>query len=314
MPLTDITIRHAKPKAKPYKLSDGGGLLLQVQSSGSKLWRFKYRLDGKERVLALGQYPVVTLAEARDRRTEAKRQLDRGDDPIAEKRQDEINRALARAQTFGLIAQDFLDKMRKDGRTEQTVRKAEWIIEDLAAALSSRPITSITAPEVLGVLRKIEARGRHETAQRARSTISRVFRYAIATGRAVSDPVPALRGALITHRTKHRAAITDPEEFGRLLRAIDSLERSPVVRSALQTLALCFPRPGELRHAQWSEIDLGKSVWSIPAERMKMRRPHAVPLAPQAIKILTDLRELSSPTTVGCCAASTASLAMKRAR
>jgi hypothetical protein len=169
MPLTDITIRHAKPKAKPYKLSDGGGLLLQVQSSGSKLWRFKYRLDGKEKVLALGQYPVIGLAEARDRRTEAKRQLERGDDPIAEKRQDEINRALARAQTFGLIAQDFLEKMRKDGRTEQTVRKTEWIVEDLATALSSRPITSITAPEILGVLRKIEARGRHETAQRARA-------------------------------------------------------------------------------------------------------------------------------------------------
>jgi integrase len=120
-----------------------------------------------------------------------------------------------------------------------------------------------------------------------------VFRYAIATGRAASDPVPALRGALVTHRTKHRAAITDPEEFGRLLRAIDSLERSPVVRSALQILALCFPRPGELRHAHWSEIDLEKSVWSIPAERTKMRRPHTVPLAPQAIKILTNLRGLT---------------------
>ncbi len=293
MPLTDIAIRHARPKPKPYRITDGGGLFLQIQPSGSKLWRFKYRLDGKEKLLSLGQYPVVTLAEARDRRTEAKRQLERGDDPIAEKRQEEINRALARAQTFGLIAQDFLDKLRKDGRTEQTVRKTAWILEDLAAPLSHRPITNITAPEVLQVLRKIEAHGHHETAHRARSTISRVFRYAIATGRAVFDPVPALRGALVMHRTKHRSAITDPKEFGRLLRAIDSLERSPVVKPALQLLALCFPRPGELRHARWTEIDLEKAIWSIPAERMKMRRPHTIPLAPQAVRILTDLRELT---------------------
>ena len=286
MPLTDTAVRQAKPRAKPYKLADGGGLFLLVAPSGGKHWRVKYRVDGKEKVLSLGSYPELTLAEARDRRSETRKQLDRGDDPAVERRQEQIARAMARAQTFGVLAEEFIGKLERDRLGEATMRKVRWILEELSAPLWKRPITAITAPEILEVLRRIEARGRFETAQRARSTIARVFRYAVVTGRATTDPTPALSGALVIHRAQHRAAITDPKEFGRLLRAIDSLERSPIVKPALQLLALCYTRPGELRRAEWSEIDFEKALWSIPAERMKMRQPHSVPLPRQALELL----------------------------
>src|SRR6185312_6001418 len=195
----------------------------------------------------------------------------------------------AAAQTFGVIAQEYLDRQIAEGRAAATVTKNRWLLEDLASQLTDRPIAAITPSEILAVLRSIEARGRLESAQRARSAIARVFRHAIRTARATADPTVALSGATTPPIVRHRAAITAPARVGELLRAIDGMEDSPVVKPALQLMALCFPRPGELRFAEWSEIDFDKAVWSVPAERSKMRRAHAIPLAPQALTILRGM-------------------------
>jgi integrase len=293
MALTDVAIRNAKPAAKPYKLGDSGGLFLHVATSGGKLWRLKYRFNGTEKLLSYGPYPIVTLAEARERRDASKKLLNAGIDPSEAKKVAARENAGAAAQTFGLLAKEYLSKLEKEGRAPTTVNKTRWLLEDLAGSLAKRPIAKLTPAEVLAVLRPLEARGVHETALRLRSAIGRLARYAIATGRATNDPTSALRGALQTPRVRHRAAITKPEYVGQLLRAIDGFEGYAVVGAALKIMALCFPRPGELRFAEWSEIDLDKAVWSIPAERAKMRRPHIIALPPQAVAVLRDLHAIS---------------------
>ncbi|MGH6811615.1 MAG: tyrosine-type recombinase/integrase [Methylocella sp.] len=292
--LTDSAIRAAKPKTgRTVKLSDCGGLQLWVQPSGSKLWNFAYRFAGKQRKLAIGSYPGIGLKEARAKREEAKKLLASGVDPSQQKRFGKLASQSQKADTFEAISREVLEKKRREGKSETTVSKAKWLFDIATPALGMRPIAEITAPEVLAVLRQVETRGRLETARRLRAIIGQAFRFAVATGRAVSDPTSALRGALTAPVVQHRAAIVEPVPFAALLRAIDGYDGTPEVRSALQLLALTFTRPGELRLATWKEFDLDAGVLTIPAYRMKMRPPHRVPLAPQAIAILQTLRTLT---------------------
>jgi integrase len=290
LPLTDLAIRNAKPRERPFKVADSGGLFLYVTPSGGKLWRLKYRYGGKEKLLSFGPYPRCSLADARAASEQAKKQLLHGTDPAEIRRSERLRAAISAAETFGLIADEFLAKLEREKRAAHTLRKARWLLKDLAAPLHNRPVRQITSAEVLAVLRKVEAKGTYESAHRCRSTMSRVFRYAIASARLDHDPTAALRGALTSPPVTHHSAITDPAKVGELMRAIVGLDGSLVVRSALQLMALCFPRPGELRQAEWAEVDLEKRVWSIPASRAKMRRPHHIPLSNQAIKVLERLQ------------------------
>ncbi len=294
MPLSDAAIRAAKPSASGrLTLSDGGGLQLWVTSTGSKLWNLAYRFGGKQTRVALGAWPAVTLKDARKLREDAKSLLAKGIDPGERRKQDKVREAVERNNTFDAIADELIEKKRREGKTEKTLYKNKWALGFASQSIGSRPIASITAPEVLAALRTVEARGHHETAVRLRALIGQVFRYGIATGRCESDPTFALRGALTAPVTKHRPAIIESIAFGGLLRSIDGYAGDPATRVALQLLTLTFVRPGELRNAEWSEFDLNASVWSIPAGRMKMRRPHRVPLAPQAVSLLRELHAIS---------------------
>jgi integrase len=291
MPLTDTTIRNAKPSAAVVKLSDGAGLQLWIMPTGAKLWRLAYRFGGKQKKLSIGPYPEIDLRSARQRRETARAQLRDGLDPSEQKRLQKITQAVSRANTFGVIADELMDKKEKEGRAPATMEKARWLLDLARPALGTRPITEISAAEILAALRKVEARGRHESAKSLRTAIGQVFRYAIATARAENDPTFALRGALIAPKVTHRAAITSPKEFGALLRAIDGFDGQPTTKAALRLMALLFPRPGELRLSEWTEFDLPNGVWLIPATRTKMRKPHRVPLPVQAQAILGELQE-----------------------
>lgn len=292
MPLTDVAIRAAKPKDRPSKLSDSGGLYLLV-NSGSRLWRLKYRLAGREKVLAIGAYPSITLAAARQRREDAKALLAQGVDPSQAKKDAKRQARFDAGSTFRAVADEFVAKIRREGRATATLIKTEWLLRLLFPVIGDKPVRSITAPQVLDALQTIERRGRHETARRARSTAGSVFRYAIATQRADADPTLALRGALTTPIVQSRAAVLEPAAFGALLRAIDGFDGQPTTRAALQLMALLFPRPGELRTAEWPEFDLEGAVWTIPASRTKMRRSHRMPLPQAAVSILIDLRQIT---------------------
>jgi integrase len=293
MPLSDVAVRSAKPTESVQKLSDGGGLQLWITPNGSKLWRLAYRFAGKQRKLAIGTYPVVGLSEARAKREEAKRHLADGRDPSSLKKLEKDQRADAAGHSFDLIAGELRQKKRLEGISENTLGKIEWMHGIASPDIGQRPIADITAPEVLRVLKKVEARGRIETANRLRSVIGEVFRFAIATGRATNDPTQALRGALVAPSVRHRAAITDPAALGGLLRAINAFQGQPTTNAALKLMAYLFPRPGELRLAEWQEFDLAKAVWTIPAARMKMRREHRIPLPRQALEILQDLHAIT---------------------
>ncbi|TCK30768.1 integrase [Ancylobacter aquaticus] len=293
MPLTEMAIRSAKPIAKPFKLADGGGLYLLVSPTGSRLWRLKYRIGGREKVLAIGAYPDIPLAKARERRTEARRQLAEGLDPSAVKKEARQKVKAAVANTFRSIAEEHVAKLEREGLADITLNKRRWLLGFAYPVLGERDVATITAKELLEVLRAVEETGRHETARRMRAALGAVFRYAIATARAENDPTFALRDALTTPKVTHRAAVTTPKEFGALLRAIDGYTGQPASTAALRLMPLLFPRPGELRLATWPEFDLDKGIWSIPPERMKMRRPHRVPLPPQALAILRDLHRLT---------------------
>jgi integrase len=291
MPLTDARCRSAQPGSKLQKLTDGDGLQLWLQPTGARLWRLAYRFGGKQKLLALGVYPTVPLARARQAREDARRLLADGLDPAVEKKRQA--EARAGAPTFHSIADEYVTKLRRENRSEATIAKIEWLLGFANAEFGDDPIGQIAAPAILKVLQSLEVRGRYESARRLRSTIGSVFRYAIATARAEADPTYALRGALTQVKPTPRAAITDAEKFGALLRAVDTFDGQPGTRIALQLLALLFPRPGELRLAQWSEFDLERAVWSVPASRMKMRRPHRMPLPDQALELLGALRLIS---------------------
>jgi integrase len=291
--LTHVACEQTRPADKLKKLSDGGGLQLWIQPSGARGWRFAYRYGGRQKVLPLGPFPLIKLAEARELRDEAKRKLLRGIDPSFERR---LEREAAKAvgETFEKIAGEYIAKLEREGRAPNTISKVTWLLGFANARLGARPIAELKPKDVLQVLRAVETRGRYESARRLRSTMGAVFRYAVATGRAESDPTLALKGALTTPQVTPRAAITDPKELGALLRAIDAFEGQPTTRAALQLMALLFPRPGELRAAEWPEFDLDAAVWTVPAVRTKMRREHKVPLAPQAIAILKEVRCIST--------------------
>lgn len=289
----DLAFRSAKPREKPFKLSDGGGLFLLVQPNATKLWRLAYRFDGKQKLLALGLYPVISLADARTRRDAAKKLLSDGVDPSIERKAQRRAAQMSRRNTFRAVAEELMVKFKAEGDAPATLKKKQWLLDFATAEFGNRPIAEVKAPEVLEALRKIEKRGRHETATRVRSTVGAVFRYAIATGRAERDPSADLRGALITPTVIHRATIVEPNAVGALLRAIDGFEGQPTTRYALQLAPLVFVRPGELRKAEWSEFFIPDAEWRIPGSKMKMRRPHRVPLAAQALAILAELREIT---------------------
>lgn len=294
MALTDLALRNAKPKEKAYKLFDGGGLHLVVNPNGSRLWRLAYRFAGKPKQLAFGPYPTTSLADARQKREDAKKLLLDGRDPSAARKLEKINAAISEGNTFECLAADYMERLAARDSAPATMAKTKWLLEGLAGpTLGKRPIAEITPVEILVLLQQVERSGRRETARRLRSTIGSVFRFAIATLRAQTDPTSALRDALERPKVKHRAALTDPKQLGGLLRAIDDYDGWPTLRSALLFTALTFARPGEVRGARWVEIDFDKAVWSIPEARMKMRRPHAVPLSRQALAVLNEIWPLT---------------------
>ncbi len=289
MPLTDIAVRQAKPTEKARKLTDERGLYLLVQPTGGKLWRLDYRFDGKRKTLALGAYPDVNLSTARKSRDRAREQLAAGDDPGAVRKAEKLNRAAAVSNSFEVLGREW-HKMKSTTWTESTRVKTLAVLQnDLFPWLGSRPISEINAPELLETLRRIEARGAVDTAHRAKQIAGQIFRYGIATGRAERNPAADLLGALTPISKKHFAAITEEREIGPLLRALDGYKGSHVVRCALRLAPMLFVRPGELRQAEWAEIDLEQGEWRIPADKMKKRRDFIVPLARQAVDILRDL-------------------------
>jgi integrase len=291
--LTDTAIRNAKPKAAPYKLADERALYLLVTSAGGKLWRINYRHGGKRKTLALGAYPDVTLVRARERRDEARRLLAEGVDPGAQRRAEKASQAV----TFQAVAEEFLAKLKDSWAPAHHSRVASRL-ERLYPAIGARPIGSLTAADLLGPLQAIETAGKAETAVRTRAVAGQVIRYAIATGRATHDPTVALRGALAPVKGGHHAAVVEPKAFGALLRAIDGYGGEPVTRAALRLLPLVFVRPGELRLAEWAEIDLDAGQWVIPGRRMKMGTDHIVPLSRQAVAILRELHPLTGRLTL----------------
>ena len=294
MALSDVQIRSLKPADKLYKVTDEKGLYLEVSPNGSKLWRYKYLYMGKDKRIALGRYPEVGLAEARRRRLEAREHLDNGVDPSANRKREKLIAVYQAANTFGDMAKEYLEKMVGDRRAETTISKAHWLLEQLKP-IADQPITLLKPVDVLAALKRLEAHGKHETSRRCRSFASRVFRYAVATGRGETDPTAMLRGALVVPRTTHHAALLEPKDVGDLLRAIDAYSGHKVTRLAMQVAPHVMSRPGELRMALWSEFDLEEAVWKVPAERMKMRRPHMVPLSHQVLAYLEELRPLTGP-------------------
>lgn len=296
MSLNDTKIRNARPGEGVIKLSDGGGLQLWIMPTGGKLWRLAYRFQGSQKKLSIGPYPAVSLATARTRREEARTHLAAGRDPSAEKKVEKARQIASHAATFGAIAEELVAKKAREGKAAATIDKTEWLLRLVSDQLHARPIQDVSASEILAALRIVEAKGRLESAKRLRATIGQVFRYAVATGRVSADPTFALRGALTAPSVKHRPAITEPKAFGGLLRAVEGYQGQLTVRAALKLLALLFPRPGELRQAEWTEFDFERSVWTIPASRTKMRREHVVPLPRQALEILQALRPLTERT------------------
>ena len=291
--LTDTAIRKAKPGAKPVKLADGGGLYLLLRPDGARWWRWDYRrpVTGKRNTLSLGTYPETGLADARARHAEARKALAAGIDP-GEQRKAEKAAGLERAgNSFEVVAREWLAKQTWVAGYRDKVDA--WMVNDVFPYIGGKPVAEVTAPDFLRVARRIEERGAIESAHRILQNCGQVMRYAIATGRADRNPVADLKGALTTAEGRHHAAITDPLALGGLLRAIEGYSGDPVTRAALKLSGLLFVRPGELRHAEWPEIDLDKAEWNIPADKMKMRQPHLVPLCDQAVAILRELHPLT---------------------
>lgn len=293
MALSDAAVRSAKAKENQYKLYDDGGLFLIVKPSGGKLWRLKYRHLGREQQLSIGVFPAVSLKDARKRRDEARAQIAKGLNPSFEKKRAAAAALVGAANTFKAVAEEYIDRREREGLKDVTTTKAKWLLSLLEPGIGSRPIADIEAFELLAILKKVEQSGRHETAKRLLAFSGRVFRYAVATTRARRNVAADLQGALMSPKVKHHAAIIDPKEVGALLRAIDGFDGQPTTRWALQLAPHVFVRPGELRQAEWAEIDLEAAVWRIPAVRMKMNREHVVPLSTQAVAILRAAGEFT---------------------
>ena len=291
MALTDLKLKNLKPKDKQYKISDFDGLYVLVKPNGSRLFRFKYYLDGKEYSLAFGKYPDVPLLRARQLRDEARQQVAAGINPRETQNQKTAELKAKTANTFENVAKLYLEKITVEGRAPATLKKVTSFIAIANRDFGRKPITDISSALVLKTLKKSEAKELYETAHRIRTTVGAVFRYAIASGLAENDPTYALRDALIRHKTKSRAAITDPKALGGLMRAVAGYEGQNTTRLGLELLAIVATRPSELRLGEWSEFDFDAKVWKIPAERMKMRIEHAVPLPDRAVTLLMELKE-----------------------
>jgi integrase len=286
MPLTDTQVRTARMLDRPYKLSDGRGLYLLVNPNGSRLWRFRYRLAGVEKLLSLGNYPDTSLQKARMKRDAARTLLADGGDPSAKRKAEKH----AQSATFAAVAEEWLETKRATLTDSTWQRDKDQLFKIVGPHLGKKPIAAIEAPDLLAVLRKLEKRGVNDTAHRVRAVCGRVFRYAIATGRASRDISADLKGALAPKGTVSYAAITDPRGVGELLRAIDGFGGQQTTHAALRLAPYVFVRPGELRAAEWSEISFELAEWRIPAERMKMKEQHIVPLARQVIELFRELQ------------------------
>lgn len=292
MKLNARQVETSKPKEKAYKLADGGGLFLLVNPNGSRYWRMKYRIGGKEKLLAVGVYPEVSLAEARTIRDEAKKLLNAGGDPSENKQQVKHARLGDASNTFEQIAREWYarryDRWSDSYRTEML----KTFEADVFPVIGHRPISEIKPLELMAVLTKLEKRGATEKMRKVRQRCGEVWKYAIITGRAEYNPAPDLASAMTPHKREHYPHLT-AAEIPEFLRTLDSYTGSQLVKLAMRLLILTGTRPGELRQAKWSEFDFEKAVWEIPAERMKMRRPHIVPLSRQAIEILNQLRPMT---------------------
>ncbi len=289
MKLTDTAVRNARPGDRPRKLFDGDGLYLFVSPTGHRAWRFKYYIQGQEKHLHFGRYPEISLKAARERRLEARRALEMGKDPRAIQKAERA----APSETFEAVTTEWLDMQKKKLTLKTYENKRERFAAFVFPYLGKRPIADIKALDMLDVLKRIEQRGRHETAHRVRSECGNVFRYAVVTGRAERDPTVDLRGAIAAVVRHNRPAIVDPVRIGELMRAIGGYKGDVPTEFALKLLPLTFVRPGELRLAEWSEFNLNAAEWRIPAARMKMRELHVVPLSRQALALLKDLRLLT---------------------
>jgi integrase len=292
MSLSDAKVRNAKTRAKPYKIADGEGLFLLVTPSGSKYWRLKYFFAGKEKVLALGVYPGITLADARDRRAQARKALAAGNDPAETKKEAKRLAILQNANAFEVVAREWFEKRKHEWAPNSADLALARLERHILPTLGQRPIAEITAPEVLAMVRKVEDRGTLETARRIMQICGQIFMYAIATGRAERNPVPDLRGALKTPVVKHYSFLKATELPG-FLEKLEAYDGEVQTKLALRFLLLTFVRTTELRGAQWTEIDWDKAEWRIPADRMKMRELHIVPLSRQAIVTLRELQQHS---------------------
>ena len=290
MPLSDTAIRNAKPQNKPYKMYDAGGLFLIITPAGGKWWRLKYRLGGKEKLLSLGTYPETGLKEARGKREDARR-LIAHIDPSAQKKAVKAATKTDATNSFEVVAREWFDKF-KDSWVDHHGKKILARLEnDIFPLIGAKSVGAVTAPELLVALRRIEARGAMETAHRTLQNCGQIFRYAVATGRAERDPAADLKGALAPVKSKGFASIKEPKAIGALLRDIDAYAGNLIVRAALRLAPYVFVRPGELRRAEWSEVNFDAAEWRIPAAKMKMREVHIVPLARQAVEILEDLQQ-----------------------
>lgn len=292
-PLSDIQANKAKPKEKDYKLNDGFGLYLLVTSTGSKLWRFDYRFNRKRKLMALGVYPTVTLAEARERREAARKLLANGVDPGQAKKTQKSYMAALTDNSLEVVALEWHKNFSRQWSSSHASRTMDRLKRDVFPWLGKKPIGEITPPEILTLLRRVEERGALDSARRIRLICGQVLRYAVATGRAERDSAADLRDALPPVKEKHHAALTDPKDVGKLLRAIDGFQGTFTVKCALKMAPMVFVRPGELRQMEWGEIDFDNTLWEIPAGKMKMDQPHIVPLATQAVEILKDVQPLT---------------------
>jgi integrase len=289
MSLTDTALRAVKPADKPLKLFDGNGLFLLVSPSGTKAWRFKYHFQGREKLISLGLYPTVTMKDARERAAAARRSLANGIDPSEQRKQEKT----AYQNTFELVAMEWHEQQSSKWSEVYSKTNLSRMKRNLFPAIGSKPVNAVSAPELLAILRKIEAQGTRDIAHCVLTISSCVFRYAIATGRAERDPAADLRGALAPRVRRNLPSQTTPEAVGNLLIALDNYPGTLVVRSALRLMALTFCRTGELRGAEWREIDFDDALWRIPAERMKMSRDHLIPLSRQSIAILRTMHKYS---------------------
>lgn len=297
MALVDVTIKKAKPREKDYKLSDGGGLYLLVASTGGKRWRFKYRFDGKEKLLSLGVYPDISLADARDGRDKARKFVANGIDPSADRKALKESKAELQANSFEVIAREWHKHM-VDGKAwsmEHATTIMNRMESDIFPWIGKKPITEVTAKEIKAILDRVKGRGVIETARRAQTIMGQVYKHAIMTDKAQYDISAGFRGYLpgVSKTRVHMASVTDPKELAPLLRAIDTYQGSFVAQSALKLLPVLFVRPGELRHMEWAEINFDAAEWNIPAQKMKMKYPHLVPLCWQAVEILKEIQPLT---------------------